>query len=272
MSQTGQIEAERTQPEVAPASAVDSSNRLDAGEPSVKGAPQRRSGRKVTAREPGPSISADGLSPASSEKTARIRRTIVKNTSPGEGEGSWTGSDSRKRAPMSPASKPADKRGRKLLSSGDESSALYESAKEESDVGVGEPVALVSPSKRKQSERSDRSSVAPTDKPLHISLPHSEVPASRPLPIPKEIPDAPERNQFVQIASGEQLSNTPVPVGKTAISDSASTASGSAAVGQMATSRPEFVFQDPDSKPPPPIPEGHKLVHIVRHCRAWHKY
>lgn len=33
-----------------------------------------------------------------------------------------------------------------------------------------------------------------------------------------------------------------------------------------------FVFQDPFNDPPPPIPEGHKLVHLVRHCRAWHKY
>jgi len=37
------------------------------------------------------------------------------------------------------------------------------------------------------------------------------------------------------------------------------------------TPRP-FVFQDPFYDPPPPIPEGHKLVHLVRHCRAWHKY
>jgi hypothetical protein len=33
-----------------------------------------------------------------------------------------------------------------------------------------------------------------------------------------------------------------------------------------------FIFNDPLNDPPPPLPEGHKLVHLVRHCRAWHKY
>jgi hypothetical protein len=23
--------------------------------------------------------------------------------------------------------------------------------------------------------------------------------------------------------------------------------------------------------PPPPVPEGHKVVHVLRHFRAWHK-
>lgn len=40
---------------------------------------------------------------------------------------------------------------------------------------------------------------------------------------------------------------------------------------QVTGSHPDFVFTDPENEPPPPLPEGHKLVHIVRHCRAWHK-
>lgn len=41
---------------------------------------------------------------------------------------------------------------------------------------------------------------------------------------------------------------------------------------QSASKPRPFVFQDPLNDPPPPIPEGHKLIHLVRHCRAWHKY
>jgi hypothetical protein len=271
VSHTTEIQAERTQPDVTPTSAVESSSRVDAAKLGVKGVPQRRAGRKLIAREPGSSISANTSSLASSEKTARMPQRVVKTTSFGEGKSSRIGSHSRKRAPMSPAAKPADKRGRKLLSSGDDSSGLQGSAKE-SDVDIREPMSSVSPSKDKHSERSERSSDAPIDKPLGISLPLLDMPESRPLPVPKGILDAPQYNRFEPTASTEEHSKMPVPVDNIGISYSAPAASGSTTVTQMATFRPEFVFQDPDSKPPPPIPEGHKLVHIVRHCRAWHKY
>ena len=44
------------------------------------------------------------------------------------------------------------------------------------------------------------------------------------------------------------------------------------ASGQAATASRPSVYRDPFYKPAPPIPPGHKLVHLVRHCRAWHKY
>ena len=89
----------------------------------------------------------------------------------------------------------------------------------------------------------------------------------------KERPQSTSTAHEKQIADPVSIANKTGDALSGANTDQASTESDPSAhlTRVISTSSAEGAVPDPVNDPPPPVPEGHKLVHIVRHCRTWHK-
>jgi len=143
---------------------------------------------------------------------------------------------------------------RKPLSSNDVPSLLAEPTSEGVRLGITGPLShrnVPSPTKSSTTPRRNRNNIASAS----IEVPH----ATAPLPATQKSPDL-GIHLTKQTWNHRSLQKSP------SITKPASTSTPPASVPLP------FVFKDRFNPPPSPIPEGHKLVHLVRHCRAWHKY
>ena len=143
---------------------------------------------------------------------------------------------------------------RKLLASDDVPSRLAETTSEGVQFGRAGPHShrnVPSQNKSSTTRRRNRNQVTSAS----TEVPH----ATAALPAMQKSPDL--RTHLTKRTSNHRSSQK-----SPSITKPASTSSPPASVPLP------FVFKDRFNPPPPPISEGHKLVHLLRHCRAWHKY
>jgi broad specificity phosphatase PhoE len=215
-----------------------------------------------------PQIGAKDASARLNRASSKMPRTGAKKKAPEDFDESAI---PRKRSPQRNPAHRASKHGRKPLSSNDSPSLSAEPTSSAGPVGIEGPRSARNvPSEFKSSPTSDTTALdilknypstsaeAPQATGI-LSTPQEYPILAMRLPMSEETVSAPQSSQgYPSITSPEIPPST-----------SASPAIGSV---QSARAPRPFVFQDTLNNPPPPIPEGHKLVHLVRHCRAWHKY
>ena len=178
---------------------------------------------------------------------------------------------SRKRVTPTPSVKPPGKRGRKAPLLNQPSSSLGDPATREQDSGFDETITQERPSKSNQTYIPNRKTAGLQNEPQHSTPIPVDTPIAESASIVHKVGEALDYKASSSVATVEQTSNEPGPSAGLARPIPISASEDTVRIIRATGTHPGFVFVDPDNEPPPPLPEGHKLVHIVRHCRAWHK-